>query len=99
MAANLTDTNQESTMMESQNSSRMTVVLALLTIVGMADYLLNLAALHFLRPDVNPMLDPVSNYAVGPYGFLLIAANIGSGLAALALTFGLYRGIASRGRS
>jgi hypothetical protein len=94
MAANLTDTNQESTMMESQNSSRMTVVLALLTIVGIADYLLNLAALHFLRPDVNPMLDPVSNYAVGPYGFLFIAANIGSGLAALALTFGLYRSIA-----
>jgi hypothetical protein len=94
MAANLTDTNQESTMMESQNSSRMTVVLALLTIVGIADYLLNLAALHFLCPDVNPMLDPVSNYAVGPYGFLFIAANIGSGLAALALTFGLYRSIA-----
>ena len=86
-------------MMESQGSSRMTMLLALLTIVGIAVYLLNLAALHFLRPDVNPMLDPVSNYAVGPYGFLFIAANIGSGLAALALTLGLYRGIAPRGRS
>jgi hypothetical protein len=99
MAANLTDTNQSSTMMESQGSSRMTMVLALLTIVGIAVYLLNLAALHFLRPDVNPMLEPVSTYAVGPYGFLFIAANIGSGLAALALTLGLYRGIAPRGRS
>jgi Protein of unknown function (DUF998) len=99
MTANLTDTNQESTMMESQGSSRMTMVLALLTIVGVAVYLLNLAALHFLRPDVNPMLEPVSNYAVGPYGFLAIVANIGSGLAALALTFGLYLGIAPRGRS
>jgi hypothetical protein len=99
MAANLTDTNQSSTMMESQGSSRMTMVLALLTIVGIAVYLLNLAALHFLRPDVNPMSDPVSTYAVGPYGFLFIAANIGSGLAALALTLGLYRGIAPRGRS
>jgi hypothetical protein len=99
MAANLTDTNQSSTMMESQGSSRMTMVLALLTIVGIAVYLVNLAALHFLRPDVNPMSDPVSTYAVGPYGFLFIAANIGSGLAALALTLGLYRGIAPRGRS
>jgi hypothetical protein len=99
MAANLTDTNQSSTMMESQGSSRMTMVLALLTIVGIAVYLVNLAALHFLRPDVNPMSDPVSTYAVGPYGFLFIAANIGSGLAALALTLGLYRGLAPRGRS
>jgi hypothetical protein len=99
MATNLTDTNQSSTMMESQGSSRMTMVLALLTIVGIAVYLLNLAALHFLRPDVNPMSDPVSTYAVGPYGFLFIAAGIGSGLAALALTLGLYRGIAPRGRS
>jgi hypothetical protein len=99
MAANPTGANRESTMMESQGSSRMTMVLALLTIVGIAVYLLNLAALHFLRPDVNLMLDPVSTYAVGPYGFLFIAANIGSGLAALALTFGLYRGIAPRGRS
>jgi hypothetical membrane protein len=41
----------------------------------------------------------MSNYAVGPYEFLFIAADIGLGLAALALTFGLYRGIAPPGRS
>jgi hypothetical protein len=104
MATKLTDTNQASTMMESQGSSRMTMsrvtmVLALLTIVGVAVYLLNFTALHFLRPDVNAVLEPLSNYAVGPYGFLGVAANIGIGLAALALTFGLYRGIAPRGRS
>jgi hypothetical protein len=99
MAANLTGANRESTMMESQGTSRMTMVLALLTIVGIAVYLLNLAALHFLRPDVNPMLEPMSNYAVGPYGFLLTAADIGGGLAALALTLGLYLSIAPPGRS
>jgi hypothetical protein len=104
MATKLTDTSQSSTMMESQGSSRMTMsrvtmVLALLTIVGVAVYLLNLTALHFLRPDVNPVLEPVSYYAVGPYGFLAMAADIGSGLAALALTFGLYWGIVPRGRS
>jgi hypothetical protein len=99
MAANLTDANQESTMMESQGSSRTTMVLALLTIVGIAVYLVNFTALHFLRPDVNAVLEPMSNYAVGSYGFLAIAGNFGSGLAALALTLGLYWGIASRGRS
>jgi hypothetical protein len=99
MAANLTDANQSSTMMESQGSSRMTMVLALLTIVGIAVYLVSFTALHFLRPDVNAVVEPMSNYAVGPYGFLAIAANIGSCLAALALTLGLYWGIAPRGRS
>jgi hypothetical membrane protein len=104
MATKLTDTNQASTTMESQGSSRMTMprvtmVLALLTIVGIADFLLSFTALHFLRPDVNPVLEPMSNYAVGPYGFLFIAADIGLSLAALALAFGLYLGIAPRGRS
>ena len=104
MVTKPTDTNQASTMMESLGSSRMTMsrvtmVLALLTIVGVAVCLLNFTALHFLRPDVNPVLEPMSNYAVGPYGFLLTAADIGSGLAALALTFGLYLSIAPPGRS
>jgi len=73
--------------------------LAFLAIVGIAGYLLNLAALHFLRTDVNPVVEPVSNYAVGAYGFLSTAANIGGGLAALALTLGLYLSIAPPGRS
>jgi hypothetical protein len=75
------------------------MVLALLAIVGIVDFLLNVAALHFVRPDVNPVLEPMSNYAVGPYGFLLTAADIGLGLAALTLTFGLYLSIAPPGRS
>jgi hypothetical protein len=46
MATKLTDTNQAATMMESQDSSRVnvsrvTMVLALLTIVGVAVYFLN----------------------------------------------------------
>jgi hypothetical protein len=49
-------------------------VLALLAIVGVAVFLLLIAALHFLRPDVNPVVEPMSNYAVGPFGFLFTAA-------------------------
>jgi hypothetical membrane protein len=99
MFTKLSDTNKATTMMESQGGSRVTMFLALLAIVGMADFLLSIAALHFVRPDVNPALEPISNYAVGPYGFLFTAADIGGGLAALALVFGLYLGIAPRGRS
>ncbi len=94
-----TETNQATAVVESQGRSRVTMFLALLAIVGIADFLLNIAALHFVRPDVNPVLEPMSNYAVGPYGFLFTAANIGGGLAALALILGLYLGIAPPGRS
>jgi Protein of unknown function (DUF998) len=99
MFTKLSDTNKATTMMESQGRSRVTTFLALLAIVGIVDFLLNVATLHLVRPDVNPVLEPLSNYAVGPYGFLLTAADIGGGLAALALTFGLYWGIAPPGRS
>jgi Protein of unknown function (DUF998) len=99
-----TETNQATAVVESQGSSRVpmsrvTMVLALLTIGGIATFLFNLTALHFLRPDVNPVLEPISNFAVGPYGFLFTAADIGGGLAALALILGLYLGIAPRARS
>ena len=40
---------------------------------------LTIAALHFVRPDANPVSGPISNYGVGPYGFLLTVADIGSG--------------------
>jgi hypothetical protein len=99
MLTTLSDTNKATTMMETQGRSRVTEFLALLAIVGIADFLLNIAALHFVRPDVNPVLEPISNYAVGPYGFLFTAAAIGGGLAALALALGLYLGIAPPGRS
>jgi hypothetical protein len=68
-------------------------VLAVLTIVGVADYLLILAALHFLRPDVNPVTEPISTYGSGPYAFLFTAVTLGSAVAALALTLGLYLGM------
>ncbi len=75
------------------------MALALLTIVGVADYLLNLTALHFLRPDVNPATEPISTYGSGPYAFLFTAAVLGSAMAALALTLGLYLGMVLSARA
>jgi uncharacterized membrane-anchored protein len=56
--------------MESQRRARVSMFLALLALVGIAVKFLTIAALHFLRPDVNPVLEPISNYGVGPYGAL-----------------------------
>ena len=85
--------------MESQRRAKLTMFLALLALVGIAVKFLTIVALHFLRPDVNPLLEPISNYGVGPYGFLLTVADIGSVLGTLALVFGLYLGIRPPGRS
>ena len=74
-------------------------VLAFLAIIGVAEYLLIVVALHFLRPDVNPVTEAISNYGVGSYSSLLTAAVLGSAVAALALTFGLYLGMVPPARS
>jgi Protein of unknown function (DUF998) len=86
-------------MIESPGKARVTMFLALLALVGIAVKFLTIAALHFVRPDVNPVLEPMSNYGVGSYSFLFTVAVVGSGLATLALVAGLYLGIAPPGRS
>jgi hypothetical protein len=87
-------------MMPTSGGERGTLrILAVLAIVGVADYLLIVAALHFLRPDVNPVTEAISNYGVGLYSSLLTAAVLGSAVAALALTLGLYLGMVPPARS
>jgi hypothetical protein len=78
---------------------RSAVFLAILAIVGMVYYISSVVAAHFLRPDINPVTEPVSNYAVGPYGFFISIAIFALGVSSLALTLGLYVGIAPPGRS
>src|SRR5918997_3608768 len=73
--------------------------LALLAIVGMTFYLLSVVAAHLLRPDIHPVSEPVSYYAVGPYGFFIGIAIFALGVGSLALTLGLHLGIAPPGRS
>jgi len=86
-------------MMENQGRARVTMFLALVALVGIAVKFLTIAALHFVRPDVNLVVEPISNYGVGPYGFLLTVADIGSVVATLALVFGLYLGMVPSARS
>jgi hypothetical protein len=73
--------------------------LALLAIVGMAYYLVSVVAAHLLRPDVHLVSEPVSYYAVGPYGFFIGIAIFALGVGSLALTLGLHLSIAPPGRS
>ena len=58
-------------------------------------FVVAVAVLHFLRPEYNPINHAVSNYAVGPYGYLMTAAFYVLALSVFALALGLFRSIAS----
>jgi hypothetical protein len=68
--------------------------LGLISIGGIVYFFMAVATLHVLRPEYNPVNHAVSNYAVGPYGYLMIAAFYALALSVFALAFGLVRSIA-----
>jgi hypothetical protein len=57
------------------------------------------AALHVLRPDLDPARRFVSDYAVGPYHVLMDLAFSACALGILALVFCLYYEVSAEGRS
>ena len=73
--------------------------IATLAIVGIAYFCITVVALHFLRPDYDPIRRFMSEYAVGPYGVLMTSAFFGMSLGSLALVIGLYQGVPPPGRS
>jgi uncharacterized membrane protein YozB (DUF420 family) len=73
--------------------------IAIVAIVGIAYFATIIIALHFLRPDLNPLSQPTSEYAVGPYGFLMTSAFFSVSLGSLALVAGLYQGVSQQARS
>jgi len=65
--------------------------LALIAIGGIVYFVVAVLILHFLRPDYNPINHAVSNYAIGPYGYLMTAAFYALALSVFALALGLAR--------
>lgn len=55
--------------------------------------------LHVLRPEFNPVNHAVSNYAVGPYGYLMTAAFYALALSVFALALGLARSMVLTNRA
>lgn len=59
---------------------------------GVALFVVLVAVLHVLRPDVSPVDDPLSAYAVGPHGWLMTVAFLANAFAFAALATGISRG-------
>jgi uncharacterized membrane protein YozB (DUF420 family) len=73
--------------------------IATVAVAGIAYFGAIIVVLHFLRPDLNPLSRPTSEYAVGQYGFLMTSAFFSVSLATFALVTGLYRGVSRAARS
>jgi hypothetical protein len=58
---------------------------ARLSLLSGAAFLVLLAALHFVRPDLDPSWSVISEYALGDYGWLMTIAFLAWGLSAISL--------------
>ena len=73
--------------------------LTTLALISIAYFVAVIVTLHFLRPDLNPISRPTSEYAVGPYRFLMTTAFLSMSVASLSLVTGLYKGMPQSARS
>lgn len=73
--------------------------LTTLALIGIAYFVIVIVTLHFLRTDLNPISRSTSEYAVGPYGFLMTTAFLSMSVASLSLVIGLYKGMPQSARS
>ena len=81
------------------NTRKQVARAATVALVGVAYFVVIIVVLHLLRPDLSPISQPTSEYAVGRYGFLMTSAFFSMSLASFALVIGLYQGVPLRARS
>lgn len=67
-------------------------------VVSVIYFVVVIIALHGLRPEVDPVAAVTSEYAVGPYGWLMTSAYFVFSGALLALGIGLARALSRRAR-
>jgi Protein of unknown function (DUF998) len=70
---------------------------ALITLVGVLVFIIATIAAHLVRTDLNPLIEPVSLYALGGTGWIMTTAKTAVGLAGLAVAASA-RGLSVPGR-
>src|SRR5918999_605762 len=58
---------------------------ALLSIAGAATIVVLLAALHFIKPELDPSWHFISEYAIGDYGWIMVLAFLSLALSYISL--------------
>ena len=72
---------------------------ATISFIFISLFTLLIVILHFLRPDINPVSRPTSEYAVGKYGWVMSAAFISMNIATFSLLYALSKTISKPARS
>lgn len=72
-------------------------VLGAVAIVATSYFLVIIAALNFLSPDISPVDRPTSEYATGPFGYLMTSAFVALSIATWALVIGLRQDLPGAG--
>lgn len=91
--------NGESIGVVQHNDAAVQRVLGWLAIGSAGYFVAAITALHWLRPDVNAAARVTSEYAVGPYGFLMTSAFFVLSAALAALGVGLARALSTSART
>jgi uncharacterized protein DUF998 len=58
---------------------------ALLSFTGAATFVILLAALHFIKPEIEPSWRVISEYALGAYGWIMVLAFVSLALSCVSL--------------
>jgi Protein of unknown function (DUF998) len=70
---------------------------SIITVIGISYVVMATVIMHVLRPDLDLLSRPLSEYAVGRYGALFTSALLVWGIAALIFAAGLHRGVMRSG--
>ena len=84
---------------ETRDAGKPIAGLATVAIVGTSLFLALIAALHFLKMEMNPIDRPTSEYAVGRFGYLMTLAFVCMSAATWALIMGLRRDLSGPAQS
>lgn len=79
--------------------SRRVAWLSTIAIAGSIYYAVAVVVLHALRPEYDPLSRVTSNYAVGPYGYLMTATFFAIAAGLMALSLGLSQTLAPLAQS
>jgi hypothetical protein len=73
--------------------------LMFISLTGIIIFAILIIILHFLRPDLDPLQRPTSEYAVGNYGYLMTVAFFCMSMASFALVMSLNKTMHGRAKS
>ena len=75
------------------SQTRSVTLLTAVALVGFGYFAACVTSMHLIRPEYDPVAETVSQYAIGPYGYLMTAGFFSVGAGVVSLAIGLSRAL------